>query len=118
MNSKWLVTFETMISRTKRSSKTVKATSKDEAFKKARRAVCGNRKEPSFEITSLIGIPGKYNVLYKMDVYEKSTSTIEVLAESEQSAIKKALRKRQRSGVFPTSVDPRSVKAVNMEARD
>ncbi len=83
----YLVHFLAVIPKQKRSMKTVKAKTTKEAVAKAKKAVGGGGPLPSFDVTRVLGLPGKYFVHYKTTVDEEKTGTVVVQADSEDQAV-------------------------------
>lgn len=115
----YLVHFLAVFPKQKRSMKTVKAKTTREAVAKAKKAVGKGEPLPSFDVTRVLGLPGKYFVHYKTTVDEEKSGMLVVQAESEAQAVLNAgleVDSQDLTSLLPPRKSFRATKVVELSA--
>lgn len=115
----YLVHFLAVFPKQKRSMKTVKAKTTREAVAKARKAVGNGAPLPSFDVTRVLGLPGKYFVHYKTTVDEEKSGTLVVQAENMDQAVLmagKEMKSQDLTSLLPTPKSFTATKVIELNA--
>ena len=81
---------------------------------KARKAVGKGAPLPSFDVTRVLGLPGKYFVHYKTTVDEEKSGTLVVQAESEDQAAAMAGKEIKSQDLTSLLPPPKSFTATKV----